>query len=193
MTGIFPPFNSSYLDLTKEKQHHKITGLSDWAANLQEREEKKGGGVGCLRPWALLLGLITSNYKGRWLWGNELSGWSLCIPAMFKIPVMLSCHQGATSYERELVLNIKFFFFCFFNLFCQNVQNYFVLEKLLLEVLPARLVLISSPQELFNWVWMWRSSTCSSASLVSSRTFSTVGLHLGVIIIIKQYKSSSDT
>lgn len=43
---------------------------------------------------ALLLGLITSDYKGQRLRDNELSGWISCIPAMFKIPVMLSCRQG---------------------------------------------------------------------------------------------------
>lgn len=43
---------------------------------------------------ALLLGLIRSDYKDQRLRDNELSGWIPCIPLMFKIPVMLSCHQG---------------------------------------------------------------------------------------------------
>lgn len=53
---------------------------------------------------ALLLGLITSDYKGQRLRDNELSGWISCIPAMFKIPVMLSCHKGHRL--QALVLNM---------------------------------------------------------------------------------------
>lgn len=53
---------------------------------------------------ALLLGLITSDYKGQRLRDNELSGWISCIPAMFKIPVMLSSHRGQRL--QDLIFNM---------------------------------------------------------------------------------------
>lgn len=69
------------------------TGLQN--LQLQEGEELASGPG----PW--LLGLITCDYKGRPLRGNELSGWNSCIPAMFKMPVMLSCHHGCRSQEER--------------------------------------------------------------------------------------------
>ena len=67
---------------------NNITGLCDWAADLEEGDRLPRA------LQALLLRLITSDYKGQCLREKELSGWISCIPAMFKIPVMLSCHQG---------------------------------------------------------------------------------------------------
>lgn len=90
-------FNSSHLAVSKAltwQRRNNITGLSDWAADLQEGE-------------AVALGPTSgTNYKGQQLRGNELSGWNLCIPAMFKIPVMLSCHQGY-KLRGELMFNIS--------------------------------------------------------------------------------------
>lgn len=64
-------------------------GLLD--LQLREGEELASG------PGLWLLGLITCVSKGRPLRGNELSEWNSCIPAMFKMPAMLSCHGGCQS------------------------------------------------------------------------------------------------
>lgn len=103
------------------------------------------------------------HYKDGRLWANELSGWIWSIPAMFKIPVMLSGRwgrelRGADVLDQEADLSL------FPLVFLKHRSEQDVREELAW-INRALGSFTSSTLVKFYWFWMLRFSTCFSKCL----------------------------